>query len=169
LNQTPGFPLAPASLFREGAPTKVVLELHKLVRSWWGRLTFDTFRPPDVTLRRGEVYSFGCWWDPWQLQLARDTSRNWQHKAFAPADAIAAPATASGKGRMVRKMKPGEKPREGEWGIPGGWDHEHCGLCWKTISCDREGDRSGYADGEDWICQECYEKYIASGFGRQLG
>jgi len=169
LNWTPGPPLAPASIYPEDSPTEAVLDLHKLVRSWWGRVTFDTVRPPDVTLRRGEVYTFRCWWAPWQLALAQDTARNWEHRIFAPADAFAAPATPTGKGMVLRKMKPGEQPREGEWVIPGGWDHEHCGLCWKKISSEWEGDRSGYTDGKDWICQECYEKYIASGFGRQLG
>ena len=33
--------------------------------------------------------------------------------------------------------------------IPGGWDHEHCALCWQTISCEAEDDQLGYMNGKD--------------------
>ena len=27
----------------------------------------------------------------------------------------------------------------------------------------------GYVDGDNWLCENCYQEYIANGFGRQLG
>jgi hypothetical protein len=42
--------------------------------------------------------------------------------------------------------------------VPGGWDHEHCELCNAHID---PGD-VGYCDPEErWICQNCYERYVA--------
>jgi hypothetical protein len=49
------------------------------------------------------------------------------------------------------------------------WTHEHCALCWTTLG---EGENlSGFTDdlGNDWLCERCYEKYIASGLGTRLG
>ena len=40
-------------------------------------------------------------------------------------------------------------------------DHEHCELCFETIS-DKEGyQHEGYTDGKEWLCIDCYNKYIA--------
>jgi hypothetical protein len=48
-------------------------------------------------------------------------------------------------------------------------DHDHCELCWKTISDYIEYDHEAYTDGHNSICIECYDKYVRSGFGKLLG
>ena len=48
-------------------------------------------------------------------------------------------------------------------------DHDHCYLCWQTISDGEGNDHEGYYKGKDFICIKCYEKYIVSGFGKRLG
>jgi len=48
-------------------------------------------------------------------------------------------------------------------------DHDHCFLCWKTISENEGNDHEGYRSGNDSLCVNCYDKYIVSGFGKQLG
>ena len=40
------------------------------------------------------------------------------------------------------------------------WDHEHCSLCWNTISECADNFNEGYTDGKEWICPDCYKKYI---------
>jgi hypothetical protein len=42
--------------------------------------------------------------------------------------------------------------------VPGGWDHEHCFLCWKHI---RDGDTywSNTGRSEIDLCEECYAQY----------
>jgi hypothetical protein len=40
------------------------------------------------------------------------------------------------------------------------WDHEHCELCWATISEYLVHQQEGYTDGKEWLCIECHDKYI---------
>ena len=48
-------------------------------------------------------------------------------------------------------------------------DHDHCEFCWKHICNEEHGDHAAYTNGRDSICFECFDKYIASGFGKKLG
>jgi hypothetical protein len=52
---------------------------------------------------------------------------------------------------------------------PGGWDHEHCVLCFETFS-QYPGDLSaGYANQDDnWVCEECYLQFIRPDEAEQL-
>jgi hypothetical protein len=73
------------------------------------------------------------------------------------------------RGTIVRKKLEGEEIPPGGFVVPGGWDHEHCRLCWERISDIEAGKNFGYTDGKDWLCESCYEKYIVSGLGQKLG
>lgn len=44
-----------------------------------------------------------------------------------------------------------------------------CGLCWQDISGQEAQSDFGYTDGSHWVCERCYDKYIASGFRKRLG
>jgi hypothetical protein len=46
--------------------------------------------------------------------------------------------------------------------VKGGWDHEHCGLCWTEISLAPGNQSAGYTDGKGWLCIACFEHYIAT-------
>jgi hypothetical protein len=48
-------------------------------------------------------------------------------------------------------------------------EHEHCRICWVHICGQEDGLNFGYSDGNNWVCEECFEKYILSGFGKILG
>jgi hypothetical protein len=53
----------------------------------------------------------------------------------------------------------GAAPQGGEL-IPGGWDHEHCSICWETIGGG--GQVAGFVSGEDdWVCGECHRHFVA--------
>ena len=43
-----------------------------------------------------------------------------------------------------------------------GWSHDHCVFCQETISKHPEAKNEGYVDAQeyDWICKECFEKYM---------
>ena len=44
--------------------------------------------------------------------------------------------------------------------IPGGWDHEHCSICWETISQFTE-QKTGYVNQKNqWVCTACFESYV---------
>ena len=45
--------------------------------------------------------------------------------------------------------------------VRGGWSHDHCEICWWTLSEGGDEEHSvGYTDGGRWICSECYGHFI---------
>ncbi len=48
--------------------------------------------------------------------------------------------------------------------VEGGWSHDHCPYCWVTVSdlSDPDYISEAYTDGNDWVCPDCYAKYLAS-------
>jgi hypothetical protein len=41
--------------------------------------------------------------------------------------------------------------------VAGGWDHEHCEICWDHIDADHP---MGYVDDAgDWLCAMCHQKW----------
>jgi len=60
-----------------------------------------------------------------------------------------------------RRLAAGEVPGTAEEVVSGGWEHEHCELCWATISPHDGHQPTGYTDGKEWLCISCFGKYIA--------
>jgi hypothetical protein len=98
------------------------------------------------------------WWTPWQLALAEDYNRKWEKRIFTPTDAV---KEKIGETIATRKLRPGESNIPKENIIHDGWNHEHCRLCWKTISPQASDEHMGYVDKDDWLCESCWERYIA--------
>ena len=45
--------------------------------------------------------------------------------------------------------------------VADGWSHDHCEICWWTLSeSSEQSEGVGYTDGQSWICTECYEAFI---------
>jgi len=92
---------------------------------------------PDAAdiLHAGGSYPYldGYWGE--RAELVLDATRTWRESDFHPRDAI-----STGSERF-----------------PGGWDHEHCSICWSKI--DRGGKGAGFVSGandSDWVCGECH-------------
>jgi hypothetical protein len=87
-------------------------------------------------LQEGASYPYldSYWGD--RAELVLDEGRTWQEAEFQPYDAI------STRGEV----------------LPGGWDHEHCSICWETIGCG--GQAAGFVSGDDWVCGECYRRFV---------
>ena len=65
--------------------------------------------------------------------------------------------SAGGKSR-IDPSGPGKSDGKGQ-PVKGGWTHEHCAICWETISPTKQPE--GCLTGEDtWVCVACYEKYV---------
>jgi hypothetical protein len=63
---------------------------------------------------------------------------------------------------MWRVAEPGDEKRTDGEIVPGGWDHEHCELCWGKIGSG--GDPEGYSNGNGhWVCSRCYKRYVDPG------
>jgi hypothetical protein len=166
LNHIPASPIAPASLCERRQNGAKVLELHTVVRRTGNRVTFHTYDDRVTPLKSGSVYVFRNWWSLDQLRFVRDSSRRWKKEKFMPQDAVELPQTDAI--RVLRLRREGEDVVDGVL-IAGGWDHEHCFLCWREILPGKDDNDAGYSDGEKWLCEDCYETYIASGLGRKLG
>jgi hypothetical protein len=46
--------------------------------------------------------------------------------------------------------------------VKGGWKKDHCAICrWELFeSTDDAEHGTGYTNGRDWLCCECYEKFL---------
>lgn len=45
--------------------------------------------------------------------------------------------------------------------VRGGWKEDHCAICWwKLDASDAPGHSEGYTNGQDWLCTECYERFV---------
>jgi hypothetical protein len=98
------------------------------------------------------------WWTDYQKALVRDRSAVWARKAFKK---VAGIWTATEGGRVLKKLIEGEALPDGGVVDENAWDHEHCELCWTTISDYPTYEHEGYTDGKNWLFVSCYEKYVA--------
>ena len=43
----------------------------------------------------------------------------------------------------------------------GGWDHDHCEICWWDLFQGPDEEHStGYSDNRGWVCIECYNQFL---------
>ena len=164
------YPLAPASLFNitevpESKYEKIV-DLHRASSRHGNEVTFQTYGATSNPLSPGEKYHFQQWWADWQHEIAHTHIIEWRKEEFKPSDAIL--FRLKDGSSMTRKLEPGENVR-GKSIVPGGWEHAHCSLCWKAISTYPEDQHTGYVKEDSLLCEECFSKYIQSGFGKRLG
>ena len=96
-----------------------------------------------------------------KLRLAIDPDIRWSQMQFVVPDAFIEPAETPGW-RTWRIATPDDNGRTDGQIVPGGWDHEHCELCWQKIGSG--GDRDGYVNESDqWVLRPpCYDHFIGS-------
>jgi hypothetical protein len=98
----------------------------------------------------------GYWSD--RVRLVIDDRLIWARHRFTAPDAFVEPAPQGGT--MWRVATPEDVARTDGKIVPGGWDHEHCDICWAKIGAG--GDPEGYSTPDDhWVCVRCYEQHIA--------
>ena len=97
-------------------------------------------------------------WTDYQKELVIDRAVVWTRKAFKK---VAGIWTSTERARVLKKLEEGEVIPDGGVVDENAWDHEHCELCWTTISEYPDYEPEGYTDGKNWLCVKCYEKYIA--------
>ena len=98
----------------------------------------------------------GYWGE--RAELVLGSSRQWSRARFEPKDAV----QFEGNGGMLLT-----EAADGEEGtvIKGGWDHEHCAICWETLGPGGQPD--GYLDPpRTWVCDRCYLQFVST---RSLG
>lgn len=104
--------------------------------------------------------TFPIYNDYWfgRIHLVLDRRIQWARKQFIAPDAFVQEAPTPGW-RQSRAAEPGDEGRADGQIVPGGWDHEHCEICWRHIGSG--GDADGYVTGDDqWVCTYCYSRYV---------
>jgi Clp amino terminal domain, pathogenicity island component len=45
--------------------------------------------------------------------------------------------------------------------VPDGWKADHCLICdWELSESEDDAHNTGYTNGRDWLCTECFEKFL---------
>jgi len=114
---------------------------------------------PDIKhLRVGESYTwFRDYWSPPFVEAIADQTNEWRQFTFQPSD-----AAYYRQDELIAWRQVGSPLPEGAVELyvkPGGWDHEHCGLCGDHIDSDHP---IAYQDAEGFfLCATCFERYGA--------
>lgn len=88
--------------------------------------------------------------------LVLDRDREWCRTDFTPVDAVR--IVESGGRSLMTRADP--RALHGTL-VKGGWDHEHCAICWGTIGI--HGGAVGYVSPPDiWACEDCHRNFIST-------
>ena len=94
-------------------------------------------------------YLDGYWGDRAELVLNKEL--RWSARVFEASDAV----------RIGSRVRKRDALETGEGTIvPGGWNHEHCEICWATLG---PGTRMVTNQRDEIICVSCHEGYVATG------
>jgi Clp amino terminal domain, pathogenicity island component len=92
------------------------------------------------------------------VKKLREITWHWQKRDWTPCDVIIHRKTRalSFETSLAEDKKHFELVKEG-------WTKDHCAICrWELFaSADAPDHATGYTNGRDWLCTECYEKFIA--------
>ena len=165
VEELPAPPVSPASLHALTQGDHDPVELHCLVERTGGLATFESFGVPIAPPVPGGEYVLQPWWTLEQLDIVRDSRRTWTEVQFRPELAVKVESTDF---VMLRKVRAADDSAAPGALVEGGWDHEHCTLCWTKISERPEAGLAYWSD-DDWLCRECYERFFVSGLGALVG
>jgi hypothetical protein len=106
-----------------------------------------------VILGRNEWSILDAYWGE-RAEIVLDLHRHWHKARFRLMDAI----RFRRKGSIVM-TKAEESEVAGAELVDGGWDHEHCKICWDTLG--QGGEEEGYLREDGiWVCRRCYDTFV---------
>lgn len=118
--------------------------------------TFIPTAAADIgSLLAGMTYSRFDGYRAERAALVLDRQRCWTQRIFEPVDAV----TFKRSDDTIIEKIANPNLSEGGTVIKGGWDHEHCDICWGTISPQTDP-VAMFSDPDHWICQKCYENFV---------
>jgi len=91
------------------------------------------------------------------VKKLREISWHWEKRAWSPRDVVLHREThLLSFDTTLRERSPDFNL------VPDGWTKDHCAICrWELFASEGQPDHStGYTNGRDWLCPECYEKFI---------
>ena len=105
------------------------------------------------------VYIHGSGWDLSYVNRVAEHLRKffWQKQRWRPADIV----VRRQDGLVSFDLKLAEEPAHFEL-KQGHWTNDTCAICQWEFSASGAQDRTtGYSNGREWLCSECYEKFMA--------
>src|SRR3989442_6191087 len=112
---------------------------------------------------RETVEIHGSAWDgEYVIAMVSDCRRFlWQKQVFTAPDMV----VRRSDGRISFDRKLAEDSANFEL-VEGGWNEVGCIIChWQLMESENPVHGTGYTNGRDWLCTECYEKFLAPGSG----
>lgn len=126
------------------------VDLHSLTAAF-----VPTMADQLALLTDGQTYRrFDSYWGERAI-LVLDRQRQWSERRFEAVDAVAYKRT----GATLVGIAESQNLPEGATLIHGGWDHEHCDICWEKISPQTDA-VAMFSEPDYWICRKCYEKFV---------
>ncbi len=121
--------------------------------------TFQTHVEGNPTFEGKTFFYLDAYWKAYQVWMVADENHAWEQLTFLASDAVSDRVEDSeGKRlRRFRKATPQDLGNPSLNIVPGGWDHEHCELCWAHIDA---GDACFRDASDHWVCVQCYERYV---------
>jgi hypothetical protein len=106
----------------------------------------------DLTEIHGEAWHTGS-----LLAKARELRRYaWRQRPWKPLDILVEKDTGGIFFDLSWKDDPGFELR------PGGWPQTNCEICgWRLNVAAGPEHATGYTNGRDWVCVECYTKFLS--------
>ncbi len=98
-------------------------------------------------------------WNPGFIQKkvaqCREIAWHWEKKNWRPRDTV----VRKNNGHISFDVTLAENPDFQL--VKGGWARDPCAICRWILRKSPEAERSvGYTNGRDWVCTECYEKFL---------
>jgi hypothetical protein len=92
------------------------------------------------------------------VQRCRVYNYHWDKRSWTNVDIVIARKT----GKVSFNLRLAEDAENFEF-VKGGWKKDHCFICrWELFQSQNEDDTdhgTGYTNGHDWLCTECYTKF----------
>ncbi len=104
------------------------------------------------------VQIHGLWWNSGYIRdgVKRCRRRNWhwQKALWKPRDVV----VHRGTGKISLDLSLLADPDNFER-LTGGWQKDHCAVCTWELYESEDPHGTGYTNGAQWVCEECFEKF----------
>jgi len=98
----------------------------------------------------------------WSANSIRELSRyywrfHWEKRRWVPRDAL-----VQRSNRKIHLYSGQSYDPEKFELVKGEWSEDHCVICWwQLCASDSIEHGEGYTNGQDWLCSECYERFLS--------
>jgi hypothetical protein len=107
----------------------------------------------------------GIRWNVEQIRAAqarcRESFWHWEQKSWKPRDVV---TTREGDAFSF-DLTLAERAPEKFALVKGGWKKDYCVICrWELFESEDAARGLAFTNGRDWVCTECYQKFIARNY-----